>query len=393
MGVSYRHNQTDPLSDDYVSDTYDKDVERATLVNPDDRKFDGGWSSQYRDYIASLDKPSDIKVTYDGSDYFEYIKRSYGLYERNDIDLFNRYYRFGIMNPYESVSTTKEYLFFTKPDLNIFITHTEDVDKDSGVSLGQLNPNLSNIPFWRELVDNNIDIVRCLEDSYTKSQVMPNRFNYLLTNSCISNLSIPGLDAETIDTPNNDFGVGYSYRGSSEASNDNYEFDLEFKDNMFLDTYLYFKAYEEYETLKTHGLIAPALVYIQDKIIHDQFSIYKFLVGEDGETIIYYCKFFGVMPKSLPRDVFSSATFDNGLSYSISFKAAFFDDKDPQIIADFNSVMKDQWNMAGNTYDLELYNTTLGRTDNRPAVAAKIVPDTLHGRNVYKLKFRGRDQN
>ena len=57
-----------------------------------------------------------------------------------------------------------------------------------------------------------------------------------------------------------------------------------------------------------------------NKIIHDQFSIYKFIVDEDMETIIYWGKYYGVYPTSLPRDAFSNSNFQDGLTFSINFK-------------------------------------------------------------------------
>lgn len=323
------------------------------------------------------------------------IKKNFNILSRQDIDLFDKRYRFGIFNPYETVSTTKEYLFFTKPDLNIY---GRDIN---GKLRGGMVDGLKNLSFWKEMDARYKNVIELLQGSYGKSK--KNKFNHLLANTCISNLSVPSLDAETIDTANNIYGVGLSYRGSSEAGNDSFEFDLEFKDTAYLPVYHFFKMYEEYETLKHHGTIGPWQRYVEEKIIHDQFSIYKFLVGEDGETIIYYCKYCGVMPKSLPRDVFSSADFDNGLSYSISFKAAFFEDMDPIIINDFNLLSAEYFNTR--QHEIGIYNDVLDRTDARPVQSAIVVAESgsyvnsnitqtrAPGGKVYKLKWRGDDIN
>lgn len=322
------------------------------------------------------------------------LKRSFGLIDRSDIDLFTKRYRFGILNPYEKVSTTKEYLFFTKPDLNIYSRN----DKTGAIDGKGLVTGLKDLPFWKEMSVRYDNVISCLQSSYGNKE---DRFNHLLENSCKGELSVPGLDAETIDTPNNIYGVGFSYRGSSEASNDSFEFDLEFEDTQYLLIYHFFKMYEEYETLKHHGTVEPWLGYIVNKIIHDQFSIYKFLVGEDGETIIYYCKYCGVMPKSLPRDVFSSQDFDNGLSYSINFKAAFFEDMDPLILNEFNALNETYF--MKKKYEIGLYNDVTNRVDYRPAQSAYVVSDETDykysnitktrapGGIVYKLKWRGDD--
>ena len=192
------------------------------------------------------------------------------------------------------------------------------------------------------------------------------------------------------DGPVNDYGVGYSYRGSSEASDDNPDFSLEFKDNRILDVYLFFKAYELYETMKHHGSVAPDQYYIENRIIHDQFSIYKFIVGEDMETMVYWGKMYGVTPKSLPRDAFSNANFDNGLSYNVDFQAAFYEDMIPDILADFNTLSHDAYFAC--PYQVDIVNGTLGGIDGRAVRAAYIYEGTDMGKKAYKLRWRGVDR-
>lgn len=318
------------------------------------------------------------------SDNFKGIMHSYNLFGRNEIDLINKTYRFGVFNPYGALTKTKEFLFFTKPDLNILYTD----DSNGVVSTNRLNPALSSRPYWKELFESRSRIIPALQQSAYRAD----KFNHLLQNQVISNLEVPGLSAETIETPTNMYGVGFSYRGSSESSDDTFDFTLEFKDTKWLDLYYYFKTYEEYETLKHHGTVSPYKKYIERKELHDQFSIYKFLVDEDMETIIYYSKFYGVIPKSLPRDVFGNGTFDNGISYSIDFRAAFFEELQPEIIADFNDLSKAFYNAQ--PYRVDIYNDVLGRADNRAAKAAYIVKEESNyspNRFVYKLKWRGSD--
>lgn len=355
---------------------------------------DGGHTDSKIKYVNSINSGKKVERAIDNIT--EDVKKSFGIMNRSNIDLFSKRYRFGICNPYESVSETKEYLFFTKPDLNIY-----NRDDSSGDITGGLVAGLADLPFWKEMTARYNNVVECLQSSYGNNKA--DRFNHLLENSCRGELSVPSLDAETIDTPNNIYGVGFSYRGSSEAGNDGFEFDLEFTDTEYLPVYHFFKAYEEYETLKHHGVVEPWLGYIVNKVIHDQFSIYKFLVGDDGETIIYYCKYCGVMPKSLPRDVFSASSFDSGLSYSISFKSAFFEDMDPLILNDFNALNESYF--KSKKYEIGLYNDIINRADIRPVQSAYVVADKVDykysnisktrapGGFRYKLKWRGDDSN
>lgn len=324
------------------------------------------------------------------SELYQSIYHGANFYSKNEIKnrLYNQTFRYGLANPYDAISTGREYLFFTKPDLNIF--YTDELGNSTGNNMQQF---LETVPFWIDLKKSRVDTIKCLQ--YSRDRSDP--FNHLLQNCVISNMDVPALQAETIDTPQNMYGVGYSYRGSSEASDDCPEFSLEFKDTRYLDVYMFFKAYEEYETLKHHGVIKPSDYYIIRKILHDQFAIYKFIVADDMETIVYYGKMYGVIPKSLPRDVFSSPTFENGLSYTIDFKAAFYEDMKPDILADFNNISSPLYNKQ--SYQISPYNQILDRADTRCAKAAAVVKDTTSATAlasptgyVYKLKWRGSDR-
>jgi hypothetical protein len=333
-------------------------------------------------YPGHWNKPPIIK----NSSYFKAIKNAYGLYDREDINLYNKVYRYGLFHPDTAVPTLKEVLFFTKPDLSIMKRSDNWGQKPS---TSDLNPDLSYRLFWNDLKEYRFDIIRMLQGSLDENTP----WNYLLMNSCVSNLEIPTLASEAIETAANMYGVNLSYRASSENSDDNFDFSLEFKDTKWLETYHFFKAYEEYETLKHHGTVSPWLPYIVYKILHDQFCIYKFLLDDDMETIIYYAKFYGVYPKSLPRDTFTSGDFDGGIKYSIDFRAAFFEDMKPEILYDFNQVGEEAYN--GAKYDITSYNDALGRPDNRPAVGARIYKwqsNMSPTGYVYKLKWRGDDK-
>lgn len=360
-------------------------IDRGTRADPMDPALEGmndyGASSALIAANLLVFRDQNGKLIGNHDKWLDAAKKSVGLFDPNDIDLFNNYYRFGFFNPTGAISQTREFVFFTKPDLYIL-----EKDEKSLYPSNNLRPELAKIPFWQELLARYPQVIQNLQGSCNARSP----FNLLLSNQLNSNLDIPSLSAEVIDTPSNMYGVNFSYRGSSEASNDSFEFSLEFKDTRDLPVYMYFRAYEEYETLKHHGVIGPYKKYIENKVIHDQFAIYKFLVAEDMETILYFSKFFGVMPKDLPRDVFSSSTFDSGLTFSIGFKAAFFEDMDPLIMDDFNDFTELSYNEA--PCRIDVYNDLLHHIDNRPATTAKIFAvksPSSPGKKRYVLRWKG----
>ena len=315
--------------------------------------------------------------------------------------LFTHTFRFGTYNPYGAVTSAKEFLFFTKPDLHII----RENDETGVLETNVINRGL-NSEFWTDMVTHKSRIVSLLQAKYLNPK---DPFNHLLQNTVVSNLDVPSLNAPSIETSTNTFGVSLSYRGSSEESDDGPEFSLEFKDDRYLNVYSFFRAYEDYETRKKHGLIAPQRRYLNNKIIHDQFSIYKIIVDEDMESILYWGKYYGVYPTSLPRDAFNSANFQDGLGFSINFKAAFYEDMRPEILYYFNELSKNfiyERASVSNPkfsnackYRIDVHNDVFDRPDGRAARAAMVAMSTGDARArqnpngyYYKLLWRGDDK-
>lgn len=331
---------------------------------------------------GSIDNIKNHQLTGETENYFSSIEHSAGIFKRDEIDIVNKRYRFGINTTSDSIHTVKEYLFFTKPDLYIYPDPVSASVYYNGPL--KLNEGLQSQVYWMELLDKNPEVFYCLQDSLSTKG---DHFNHLLENMVQSNLSIPSLSSEMVETPTNLYGVGYQYHGSGEASDDSFDFSLEFRDVKGLPVYNFFKAYEDYQTLKHHGVLETKVDYILNKILYDQYSIFKFLVDEDGETIIYYAQLYGVKSKSLPRDVFENIQYDNGLSYSIEFNAAFFEDMKPNILSNFNRLSLPYFSTL--PYKVGVYNNILDRSDARAVKAAIVTYDNVS--KTYKLRWRGDD--
>ena len=318
-----------------------------------------------------------------------------GLYNREDIQWYSKFNRFGYTDPYNSINGTREYLFFTKPDLHIVTPYTNN-----------LNPELKNQPYFYELINRYPDIIAQLQQSNGIGDKGP--FMAILSNAVKNTLDLSAISTTTIDTAANIYGTNYNYRGWGYTSDENVDFSLEFEDTRNLEIYNLVKAYEEYERLKKLGLVSPPNIdgatshngrcfsyYIKNKILHDQFSLYKFVVEEDGETLLYYAKLWGVFFKNVPRDAFSDMSNDSTLKYSLDFEAAFLDDLNPTILTDFNQLVLPYIN---NTKDFPIYNTEKRRMNGgwaRMPIISKESKNNSKSWNrpesmkyIYKLKWR-----
>lgn len=279
------------------------------------------------------------------------LMRSVGLYSKSELNKsrFSKFSRFGRpLDPYGRVNAGREYLFFVKPDLHICapngstsggvydISGASGVDRYSNNGL-VLNPQLTNNPYFRDLIDTHPDVIKELQ--YSVSSNDP--FGHLLSFSVSSSLPLDSSTAKTMDNPSTVFGTTYNYLQDSEASDEAYTFSLEFVDNKYLDTYHFFKAYSEYHIARKTGLVTPpSLSYYQYKRLHNTMGVYKFIVAEDAETILYWAYLWGVIPTSCPREAFQDASFADGLTFSVNFEAAFIEDMNPMILYQFNKLMK-----------------------------------------------------
>lgn len=296
----------------------------------------------------------------------------------------NKFSKYGYLDPYTRMpGFTKEVLFFTKPDLHI-------CEVNSSTKLGN---GTKDVPFFIDLLDKWPHLIPELQYNCTDKAKSP--FIHLLHNRVRDTLDLPDISSNDIDLPANMYGNDYTYRGSSEPSDDQFTFNLEFEDNKYLDVYMYFKAYEEYEKYKKLGLIMPFHRYISRKVLHDQISIFKFTLADDFTTILHYAKLWGCYPTGLPRSVFGSTDFSSsGLTVSIPWKCAFVEDMNPLILTDFNELMKDY--SDGVRISNVLDNGRINRTD--WADGAYIVQQRANiedqsSRYVYKLEWRNKKSN
>lgn len=250
------------------------------------------------------------------------------IFSKDDIKWYDKFSRYGYIDPYNTEGVCREFLFFTKPDLNLF----------SGTSFNSsLNPTLASIPFFVDANKRNGEALRQLQYSVKDASGVSNPFMYLLSNSVTSKLDLPGISAESRESTSNIMGTSIQYRGHSFKSDNGYDFSLSFTDTAYLEVYTLIKAYDEYMRLLKTGEISPIRKYILSRIISEQFSIYKFLIGSDGETILFYAKLTGCYFTDVPRSDFSDPGND-GFKFSASFHAQFVEDNNPMILEEFNRI-------------------------------------------------------
>lgn len=267
------------------------------------------------------------------------------------LNRFNRFSRFGYLDPYsEMISGTREYLFFSKPDLHIF-------DND-----GNLNSELSGIPFFKEAITNYKYSAYCLQQFFGGSSKLSSnssvgtsngslfniqsKYNFILSNHVTSTLDLPTISAEEQQNNQTLWGDNTSYREGSCKSDTQADFTLEFKDTKYLDVYMIFKIYDEYIRAKYITNITPnRKIYIEKKINPEPFSIWKVIIDDTGR-IMYWAKAIACTPMSVPRDTLSN--IENNIKFSINFKAQFIEEMDPVHLQEINYLTMTSMGKSGN---------------------------------------------
>ena len=323
-----------------------------------------------------------------------------GVFALEDMKWYTKFNRFGYINPYNETAN-REYLFFTKPDLNIFSDNKDnDTYNDYQLTTDNLNPGvnsnggLKNNALFQDAVHRFKGSLVQLQSSI-KTDGIYNPFMCILSNGVTSKLDLPGLSAESNESASNMYGSTIQYRSSSFKSDNGYDFSLSFTDTKYLEIYMIAKLYDEYCRQEKLGYIRPKKKYIRNRVIDNQFSIYKIIVGADGEQILYFAKLTGVYFTDVPRGDMGDPAQD-GFKFSLSFHAQFVEDSNPNILSDFNILTK---NVPKSV--IPVYNTKINAVNNKwaglPYVvqvnsnkdkrAAKAARED-HGDYIYLLKWR-----
>lgn len=304
-----------------------------------------------------------------------------GIYDRFDMDWYSKFSRFGVIDPYNALTTTREYIFITKPDLCILN------------SSGSVSNILANNAFFVDAVNRYKPIAKQLQSSISASD---GPFMSVLSNSITSSLDLPGISVDSVESAGNIMGTRINYRGMSRGNID-FDFNLEFEDTKYLDVYMLFKMYDEYERLKWQGYLDFTqaesdrwINYIINKVLHDQVTMYKFVVGEDGYRIVYWARITGCYPTSIPRDAFSDMNNSEPQKLTVGWKGHFVRDMDPIIITHFNQLVS---NKANGKAELPLFNQNSHAMDGRwastPYIDIKNVSDSKRGtRREYFLRWK-----
>lgn len=307
-----------------------------------DSRFRSNTESGYQEHmIRSSSLENEIKLSSSeivrdfriDSNLSESILNSSNIFTPHQIhdDRFNKFARYGILDIANEHLSSKEYLFFSKPDLHIF--------NPDGYELYE---PLKNVPFFQSAYEMYPESLLSLQQTFndTKPTSYPNKFNvnskfiHVLSNQVRSSLDLPGITATETTNNVNLYQINTSYRDGSEVSDGLFDFSLTFQDNKYLDVYMLFKAYDEYQRQEYIRDIRPVRTsYIDNKVYDKAISIWKIIV-DSSNRIIFFAKVIGAFPLNVPRDGMSN--FEGSIQETIQFKGTWVKDMNPTNLQELN---------------------------------------------------------
>lgn len=310
-----------------------------------------------------------------------------GIFRQADMKYNESFYRFPRNDPYNYVDGAREYLFFTKPDLPLVMDSTATDPSGFLTEPAKLIPyfvDLAKSAGYRKSVFSNL--------SYSGTKRHDGcPFMRILSNRKTSNMDIPDIQVEELETAVNMYGTKIIYPKSSQSNDEGIDFTVEFEDTRFLEIYHLFKVWDYYRSLKWYGLISPAsflkefganksqkasdslleqaaqhasgaidqvrqslmdpaqsygsverdyVGYIFHKVLHDHIRVFKFLIDNDGESVLYAASAIGCYPKTIQRSSFSEIPDRGPLKITVGFKVSgWFDDVLTNVVRDFNTIV------------------------------------------------------
>lgn len=322
--------------------------------------FDVTVSDYELDYSHIMDNMDIIRRN------FNIRGENYGNIRKNMFDRFNR---FKTPFPDYHLSKTFSHVFFTRPDLNLLT--------DSGDAL---NGQFSKDPLFSFLYNNNSKLIESLTTKLSASH----DFHPYLSNAANS-FELSDEFIKTIEHGETFTGWKIQYGRHNIESNTAGQFAINYQDDADFNIYKTHKAWTEYISRVYRGDATPNRDYIKKRILDYAASVYYFVCGPDGETILFWSKYFGVFPLNTPA---SAGSWARGTSarlpeFNINYAYAMKEDFSPLSLAEFNM------NSSTDFEYRKIYEPEIAATGRTMSGAPFVATGTdANGSAVYKLKFR-----
>lgn len=363
-----RFNKDGIVTAETISENTIKQLVKNKTVSP----LQGDKFTSVRDYATDKNIGSETL-----DDIIEKLNKTVFLPPRNEtyLSAFEQtvkyYNRFKVANPNLYLQKGFGHIFFVRPSCNIIGTD------------GNITPSLKNNEVFSYVNQSAPIILKelskkgCREDDFMLS-----------ISNAVASFS---LNDEYINSDS--YGKTYtgykiSYGKHSIESKTAGSFNVTFKDDRNLHIYQLHRLWVEYIDGVFRGNFAPDPDDIFNKILDYCGACYYIMTAEDGETILFWSKYYGVFPTTIPSTQYSwtEGSPITNPQLDISYNYSFKEDFNPYTILEFNYNANAETNSG--TY-VPVYDKELGHVG-KTWVGVPFIELVKNdsGLYYYKLRFK-----
>ena len=227
-------------------------------------------------------------------------------------------------------------IFITTPNLNL----SKDI-------------NLNKLGFFKYMMDVEPDLLSVLNYKGSSNVLgSGSPFIKILTNR-FKEINLSSVSMRTGTYNETRYGFKQIFPTAIIDSITANDISITYSETKNLDILKIHKCWVEYIEYVRRGLMKPSQDTIVSRTIDFTCSIYYFLLDFDMETILYYSKYTGVAPTSIPYDVLQSNVTEKNrdiIDMQINYTYCYKEDMNPDILIDFNTVSSSAYKLYGSDY-------------------------------------------
>lgn len=337
-GVQYANEKYGTQDRDYVEkylegyyDEYDENIHREVNDNNAPKYVQN--SNGFPSLVGMVNGKYTYNYYQDMTEYeedFIALRKNLNFPEKTRREAFlhqTKYYnRFKVAERENQLSKSFAHVFFIRPDLNV-MTY-------AGGGQYELTDMVKNNANYYYASQHCPEVLRELIHTQDGRD---DDFMWLLSNAAASfEVSDEYISTDTYGE--NFRGHKIPYGKSDTESKSANTINITYEDDRDLHIYHLHKIWIDYISQMYYGKFRPKDNYANEKILDYASAAYFIVTAEDGETIIFWSKYYGIFPTNAPSSTMSYQK--NSLvkvpSFTINYTYAFKEDFNPLTLVEFN---------------------------------------------------------
>ena len=276
---------------------------------------------------------------------------------------FLNFNRFKMDFPDLNLKGSRAAIFVTRPALNLLMN---DSSSDIGISIRD-STKITKADERKRAgeggIISDIRIYNLLRENITLGELLSlknkcspehglnkHNFNPLLSNQAYG-IDVKDDQVDVLETGETVTGYKIQYSKHNNKSMGMDSVTIKYKELHDLSIMKLHQIWVDYQSDVYKGILNPRYRYIWKRELDYLCNIYYFLLAEDGETILFWSKYYGAFPVNVPKSVLS---YDRGSQVaqpevSVTYNYIFKEDLSPQALVEFNEDAG--LKSSDNTYD------------------------------------------